>query len=175
MFNKKSIELSLNFIVVIILTLVIFGFGIYFISTLSSQATNLAQLTWSDLDKRISDLACDGSARVCISPSEKEIRRKKYDVFGIKIVNVINDMNFEISVSQSPTAVDKSGNSMPAAPLNINPKVRTVEIKKNDEKQVGVGIEVPSSAKSGRYIFNAEIKTASGPYVKTQIFYVDVP
>ena len=66
MLNKRGIELSLNFLVVLIISIVIFGFGVKFIYNLSSQATDLQQLTIGDLDERIGNLACEGSDRVCV-------------------------------------------------------------------------------------------------------------
>jgi hypothetical protein len=48
--DKRAIELSLNFIVILIISIIIFGFGIRFISKLSSQATELQELTISELE-----------------------------------------------------------------------------------------------------------------------------
>ena len=183
MLNKKSIELSLNFIVIIIISVVIFSFGILFIRNLSQGANEMSQLTLADLDQRISDLACEGSERVCISPDTKTISRKKFDVFGIKIVNVINDQNFDIIVSYPNPLGYKKDNTPIASPpltfnpppLKLNPAKRSVIIKKNEGKRIGIGVEVPANAVSGTYIFNVEIKTASGPYVTLQKFYVNVP
>ncbi len=177
MLNKKSIELSLNFLVVIILTLVIFGFGVLFISKLSKEVTDIRELTFKDLDEKISDLACDGSARVCIGTDRKTIQKKSYDIFGVKIVNVINDQNFEITVSYpNPLGYKKDNTPITNPPLILNPTApRTVAIKKNEEAKIGIAVEVPANAISGTYIFNVQIKTASGLYVPIQKFYVEVP
>ena len=177
MLNKKSIELSLNFLVVIVLTLVIFGFGVWFISHLSKEATNIKEMTFKDLDEKISDLACEGSARVCIGIDRKTIQKKNYDVFGVKIVNVINDQNFEIMASYpNPLGYKKDNTPITSPPLVLNPEApRTVAIKKNEEAKIGIAVEVPATAVSGTYIFNVQIKTASGLYVPIQKFYVEVP
>lgn len=174
MFSKKSIELSMNFLVIIIITIVIFGFGVYFISSLSSQAADITKLTLKDLDDKISDLACDRTSRVCISPDTKTIPRNKYDFFGIKIVNVINDENFNVKVTQSIT-VNKNGNTISGSTLKINPQDRNIQIKKNEGQKIGVGIGVPKNAVSGTYIFNVEIKNGGVLYGNVQKLYVDVP
>ena len=65
--NKKAaVELSLNFLVVLIISIVLFGFGVIFIRNLFSQATDLRDLTLEELDDRIADLICEGTDRVCI-------------------------------------------------------------------------------------------------------------
>ena len=178
MINKKAaIELSLNFIVILIISIVIFGFGIQFISKLSSQATELQDLTISDLDDRIGNLVCESSERVCVGIDRKTIKRTKFDVFGLKIVNILATQNFDIIVSRpSPPGYTKNNVGITSDNLIETPKSRSVVIEKNEEKNLGIGIQVPSSAEPGTYIFNVEIKTADGkPYSQIQKLYVDVP
>ena len=177
MINKKAIELSLNFIVILIISIVIFGFGIQFISRLSSQATEMQDLTISDLDDRIGNLVCESSERICVGIDRKTIKRANFDVFGLKIVNILDTQNFDIIVSRpSPPGYTKNNVGIASDSLIETPKSRSVVIEKNEEKNLGIGIQVPSSAESGTYIFNVEIKTADGkPYSQIQKLYVDVP
>ena len=177
MINKKAIELSLNFIIILIISIIIFGFGIRFISKLSSQATELQDLTIGELDDRIGNLVCEGSDRVCIGIDRKTIKRTKFDVFGVKIVNILDSQNFDITVSRpSPSGYTKNKAAIEKDDLVWNPKSRSVTIEKNEEKNLGIGIQVPSDAVSGTYIFNVEIKTSDGkPYSNVQKVYVDVP
>ena len=177
MTNKKAIELSLNFIVILIISLVIFGFGINFISRLSSQATELQDLTINDLDERIGNLVCESSERVCIGIDRKTIKRSNFGVFGLKIVNILDTQNFDIVVSRPvPSGYTKNNAGISNDNLVWTPKSRSVVIEKNEEKNLGIGIQVPSNAEPGTYIFNVEIKTAGGkPYSQIQKLYVDVP
>ncbi len=175
--DKRAIELSLNFIVILIISIVIFGFGIRFISKLSSQATELQELTISELDERIGNLICEGSDRVCVGIDRKTIKRTKFDVFGVKIINILESQNFDITVSRpAPSGYTKNKQEIPTDSLIWNPKSRGIFIEKNEEKNLGIGIQVPANAVSGTYIFNVEIKTADGkPYSLVQKLYVDVP
>lgn len=175
--DKRAIELSLNFIVILIISIVIFGFGIRFISKLSSQATELQELTISELDERIGNLICEGSDRVCVGIDRKTIKRTKFDVFGVKIINILESQNFDITVSRpAPSGYTKTKQEIPTDSLIWNPKSRSIFMEKNEEKVLGIGIQVPASAVSGTYIFNVEIKTADGkPYSLVQKLYVDVP
>lgn len=176
MINKKAIELSLNFIVILIISLIIFGFGIRFISKLSSQATELQDLTIKDLDETIGNLVCESSERVCVGIDRKTIKRSSFGIFGLKIVNILDTQPFDIIVTRpSPSGYTKNNAAIPNDNLVWNPKSRSVVIEKNEEKNLGIGIQVPSDAEPGTYIFNVEIKTAGGkPYSQIQKLYVDV-
>lgn len=177
MLYKKSIELSLNFIIILILSIIIFGLGVRFISKLSTQATELQEITTSELDERIGNLVCEGSDRVCIGIDRKTIRRTKFDVFGIKLINILEGQNFDIIVSRpSPSGYTKNKQPIDTDGLLWNPKSRSVFIEKNEEKILGIGIQVPANAVSGTYIFDVKIQAADGkPYSSTQKLYVDVP
>lgn len=175
--SKKAIELSLNFIIIIILSIIIFGFGIRFISKLSSQAIELQEVTTSELDERIGNLVCEGSDRVCVGIDRKTIRRTKFDVFGLKIINILDSQSFDVIVSRpSPSGYTRNKQPIPSDQLVWNPKSRSVFIEKNEEKNLGIGIQVPANAVSGTYIFDVKIQAADGkPYSATQKLYVDVP
>ena len=45
------------------------------------------------IDKRIQYFVC-GTEKVCFSTTKKTIHKGKFDVFGIKIINVISDEEF---------------------------------------------------------------------------------
>ncbi|MBI2658857.1 hypothetical protein HYX05_02015 [Candidatus Woesearchaeota archaeon] len=177
MLGKKAIELSLNFIVILVISIIIFGFGVRFISKLSSQATELQEITTAELDERIGNLVCEGSDRVCIGIDRKTIRRTKFDIFGLKIVNILESQNFDIIVERPvPSGYTITKEEIPTDSLIWNPKERSVFIEKNEEKSLGIGVQVPANIVSGTYIFNVRIQAANGdPYSNIQKLYVDVP
>ncbi|MEK6943726.1 MAG: hypothetical protein AABX00_06715 [Nanoarchaeota archaeon] len=176
--KKGAIELSMNFIVVIIISVVLFGFGIYFISRLAAQATELKDMTSGELDEKISNLVCETSDRVCIGIDKKTIQKGKFDVFGVKILNILDTQDFDIRVDHPDGLLGykKDKTEIPLdTPLIINPQERSVKINKNNEQTLGFGIEVPKDATSGTYIFNIEIKVGGELYTPLLKFYVDVP
>lgn len=181
MLNKKAIELSLNFMVVLVISIVIFGFGIRFMSSLFSEADKLKDLTYEQIDKKISDIVCEGTEMVCISTDRKKIQRKNYGVFDIRILNVLDNPNFDaVVLTPSPVGYSKNNNPINGPGLIAIPESRSVTIEKNGEKKIGVGIEVPASAVSGTYIFNVKITNPESQdtdklYVPLQKLYVDVP
>jgi len=162
--NKKSIELSLNFMVIIIISIVIFGFGMVFLSKLASQAEDIRKLTLNQIDGRISSLICEGSDRVCIAVTSKSIQRSKFGIFGVKIFNILETQDFQIEVKPSnPLGFKQDNTPITGPPLIINPLSRTINIGQNEEKDFGIGVQVPPNAPVGStYILNVEIKTSDG-------------
>ena len=185
MFNKKSIELSLNFIVVFIITIVIFAFGVMFISKLASNANSLTQVSTDQLDARISSLNCEGSERACIGNDRKTIERGNYDTFGLNIINILDKKEFSISItppSGPPTGLlgYRKNNAAITNPPNppLIAKVRdSVIIDKNEQAKIGIGVEVPKGAVSGTYILDVNIRQADTGqlYVNVQQIHVHVP
>lgn len=176
---KKGIELSLNFLVTVIIAIVIFGFGIKFIYNLASEATQMETLTAEQLDKRIGELLCDSSDRVCIGVEKKTIQKGKFDVFGVKIINIQDGRNFEITVTIS--GYTKNNEPVKAIGLDkIKLKYReSFFIERNSEKDVGIGVEVAKDANSGTYILDVIVKAINDgvaePYTGLQKLYVEVP
>jgi len=176
---KKGIELSLNFLVTIIIALVIFGFGVRFIYNLASEATELESMTTDELDKKIGQLLCDSTDRVCIGIDKKTIQKGKFDVFGIKVININPGSDFEVQIT--PTGhVKDNGPIVQVEPGSIKLNYRQAFfIDRNEEESLGVGVGVFKDAESGTYILdvNVEQVTSTGavPYAGLHKLYVEVP
>ncbi|MAE43054.1 hypothetical protein CMO93_04735 [Candidatus Woesearchaeota archaeon] len=169
---KKGIELSLNFLVTIIIALTIFGFGIRFISNLASQATELEGLTIEQLDKRIGELLCESTERVCIGVDKRIIPRGKFDIFGIRIINIQNTKDFDIIIERPDIpGYTKKNEEILSDELDWKPKTRTIRLERNEEKEIGIGVRVPKDARSGTYIFDVRVPQ----YSSLHKIYVEVP
>ena len=176
---KKGFELSLNFLVTIIIALVILGFGVRFVYNLASQATQMSDITTEQLDKKIGELLCDSSEMVCIGVDKKTIQKGKYDVFGIKIVNIQDGRNFMLSV----TPVGYTKNNEPITDVGLDKiQVKYKDnffIERNGQKEIGLGVEVAKNANSGTYILDAKVMVtdngAEVQYAGLHKIYVLVP
>ncbi|MBI2651776.1 hypothetical protein HYX01_04855 [Candidatus Woesearchaeota archaeon] len=180
---KKGIELSLNFLVIIIIALVIFGFGIRFIYKLTSEADKLGSVTTEELDEKIGNLFCQNAEKVCMPISKKTIQKGKFGVMGIKITNILDkkqDFSIQINPS-SPAGYTKNNDAIQPSEINKENKIKLkyrqspISIEKNGEEIIGIGIEIPKNAKSGTYIFNVDVGYGTESYGETNKFYVEVP
>jgi hypothetical protein len=167
---KKGIELSLNFIVVIVIALTLFMFGVRFIYNLASEATDLQTLTLTDLDNKIGQLLCDSSDRVCIGQDREAVKRGNFVVFGIKITNIQDRQDFLVTVERpTPGGYTKNNQGIYGDKLTWKPLERTINIGRNEEKELGIGIEVPKDAQAGTYIFDVRVE----PYGTLHKLYIE--
>ena len=175
---KKGMEMSINFLVVIIIAIVIFVFGLKFISDLAFETSNLGSLTIDQLDKRMENLVCDGSEKVCIGTNKKTIRKGKFDVFGVNIINIISEKDFsdEFNIDVKVSKIINKNNKEIVDPVELNKiklKYRTDNfiVEKNSEEDLGIGVEVLKEAISGTYIIDVEVPQ----YDELYKIYVVVP
>ena len=96
--KKAAIELSMNFLVVILLSLVIFGFGINFIYTIMNNSNEISELTLSEIDERIASLMCSDTQRVCIEKDTLRLEPDKIKIFTVKIINIQQGPQFKVVV-----------------------------------------------------------------------------
>lgn len=177
MINKKAIELSLNFLVILIISIIVFGFGVRFLFNLFSSAMDVIKLTEDEIDRQLGDLVCQGNERICIGFDRKTISKGRSDILGIKIINILDSQNFDVVVSQSdPIGYKNDKTPISKSRIQLNPTIRSKYILKNEEDKLGFQIIVPSNAISGTYIFEVQIKDSGGNLYGSNIkFYVDIP
>ena len=172
--KKAAIELSVNFLVILIICIVIFGSSLYILRKFFTHADTLRNTYDERTEKQIEALLDDGS-KVAIPFDKKTISNGEFKTFGFGVLNIINlqaENSFEISIKFNK-AYDRDDtficdDSGPCPPNGIDPdnwltssKVDgtsdgltfTESIKNNEQKKFLLGVE-PSGAKQGTYIFD---------------------
>ncbi len=175
--NKKGIELSINFMVTLILAIVIFTFGIVFARNLLSGAEDITRMTEEDLDDKIGELLCPGDEKVCFGIQTKTLKQDELGIFGVNVLNILGyDADFTLNVQPAGVILKgQSSISTPNPPLQQLPsEPRTERIENNMNKVIGIGIKPPKEARPGKYIFDVTVSYSGGVYGKNKI-YVDVP
>lgn len=166
--NKKGIELTVNFIVVLIIGIAMLGGALMLTSKLFSQAEKYKATVDVNTQNEIRKLITDSDDLVVIYPSRKIISRTKSYNFGIGVQNTIegrDSAKFALAVTLS-SAVDKENNEICKAPYgngifdcgNITNEWivlgSTLDIKKNEIETFAMPVTVEKKAPSGLYIFN---------------------
>jgi hypothetical protein len=100
--KKAAIELSMNFLIIIIISIVIFGFGIWIANKFFTEATGMQLVFDQRTEAEIEQLMDDGS-RVAIPFERAQIYNGKADTIGMGILNVagINPATFRVSINFS--------------------------------------------------------------------------
>jgi len=177
--NKKGFELSINFIVILIISIVVFGFGIKFAYDIMHQAEELKDITLKDIEANLERIMCDSSEKICVGTSTREIRPNKVGFFTVGILNTYDDrQNFYIDVEESESeGIPQIGKKywMLRNELTIEP---------NEQQKVGIAVQVPGGVKKGTYVLNVYVcsdesiscgKNSENRYGATQKLYVVVP
>jgi hypothetical protein len=192
--NKRAMELSANFLVVMILSIVIFSSGIYIATKIFDAAGNKQLNIDLETQRQIERLMFDGS-RVAIPFNTKKAKNGDLPLFGIGILNVLGEQSdFTIKVEFSK-AIDKNNqeitdldphpndwvisaskeNVIDDLPLTIDPFL----ILNNAQKITTIGIEL-NKVPPGTYIYNVDVNCQSpspdctGKYDNTHKIRVEV-
>ncbi|MBW2964985.1 hypothetical protein KY363_06015 [Candidatus Woesearchaeota archaeon] len=179
--NKRGIELSINFIVMLILAIAVFAGGLMFAAKFFGQAEKIRGNMDAQTEKQIEKLLDSGSP-VVIPINTKEIFRNKYDTFGVGVL-AQDSGKFTITVKdKSAYNADKSAITDDFSTW-YEAQPSELELKKNEKGKFLVIVKVPKSAKKGTYIFEASVdfKHATdstqdmSPYDNPIQFIVKVP
>jgi len=159
--NKGAIGLSINFIVIVVISLVILGLGIAFLYQLVGGATETKAILDSKTQSQLERLLVDGGKKVALPIHSAFIYGGDFKSFGIGVLNIDEDTfgtSFSLDVKLSK-AVDSSEKviSSSGADSWLMYSKGPYTIDENEHQSFAIGVKVPKTAKKGTYIFNAKI------------------
>lgn len=166
--QKKGMELSINFIVMLVLAIAVFSGGLMFANKFFRQAGDTKAVLDSQAQRQIAALLDDGSP-VVLPISTKEIRRSKHDTFGLGVLNVEDAQTFTVgweflrAVELPPgrATLCNVGSNCDSDPTTwITQGKDTFELKRNEKTQILFLVDVPSNAERGNYIYKITVKRA---------------
>lgn len=175
--KRGAIGLAINMIVIIILSIVILGLGIAFLQSIMGGANDLK----ADLDAQTSNelerLMMDQNKKVAVPLNTATLFGGDSHVFGVGILNILDDKGFYISIEQTKyinpegdiDVVDRSGNDW------LLYSTDRIDIAQNDHHKEGVLVSLPKEASQGTYIFDVRVTQDNGElYDNVKKFYVEV-
>ncbi len=155
--GKKGIELSINFVVIIVLSVVMLGFGLTLLYKSVGSAWQRVESIGGCDDSAVNDLL--GSQRIAICPStiEKAHRSKTYAAYiGVKSTGTAR-MCFKVTL-RAESGVDPQGQEIPTAYMTNNRVIFTFEkddenflLQPNERKIMPVIAKIPSDTRPGTY------------------------
>ena len=180
--NKRGIELSINFIVMLILAIATFAGGMMFLGKFFTNAQTMRATLDSQTDQQIEKLLDTGSL-VVLPITTKEIFRNKFGTFGVGVladpiastgnyvVTVTQESAYENNPSKTEITSFKGGTDWSIQPSRTQEK----DLKKNEKGKFLIGVTVPSGAKKGTYIFKITVTKNGASYDKPLQMIVKVP
>lgn len=154
--SKKGIELSINFLVTLIIAIVVFGMGLFLANMIFGGGESAAEQSFEDFDKQVGELACYAADNVCVHVKTATIRRGKFKVLAVTVKNALQEQKeFKVVVLNTKMVDAVTGDAVepPNTELLLyglkDGRIETLE--KGEKKTFGIGIEVPEDAESGQY------------------------
>ncbi len=155
--NKKGLELSINFIVITIFSVVILFFGITLAKNMFSEAQEFKAQVDANTQREIEALL-SGGARVAIPLNKAELKSGESESFGLGVLNTLGtsptygNYKFFVYVTEST--------SNPSSYLQTLPNIgqpRSISVENNEKVTMPIGVKVYGNAPSGTYIVNVEV------------------
>jgi hypothetical protein len=177
--NKKGFELSINFIVVLILSIAVFSGGLIFAKKIFSEAQQIKYELDKQTEENLESLL-DSGARFDISTRSKETEPGKVAIFGVGIINVQNSPAiFSVDIS-CITAVGRDQRPLDSPTLTqctdwvAATGLTSISLDRNQKKIIPIGILPPKGTPRGTYGFSVSVSTSAGDYDAPKIVYVTI-
>lgn len=175
---KKGFELSITFLVMLIIAIVVFALGIRFAYNLFKIAPELIDpVLEPQLEEEVT--RCLGSGNiVCIPKNQKEIAIKKTEIFGLGILNQMGEEMYFKVFTDFATAVDEHGDVFDDDVLNnidvtqwTFAKSSAYKLNNNEQEILPLAFEVPLGTKKGTYVFNVGVYYSDSEDVEQDNLY----
>lgn len=185
---KKGLQLSINFIVIIIIAVVLLALGIALLNQFIGGAREIKAELDTRTETQLTELLTGGD-QIALPFNRQTVRRGDAHIFGLGILNIEEDdlSWFRVNISFS-RAVEKDGiteipaSEVPSADEWFRYDQEPFEIGFNEQRKEVIRLEVPTGVQSGTYVFNVRIFGAVSSdmageeqYDVTKKIYVNVP
>jgi len=152
--QKKGLELSINFLVVIILSIVMLSLGIYLVRTFFAQSQELTTEIDDATRNRINELLSFGEI-TALPFNIKEVKAGERGIFGLGVLNV-KPQPTTLQIKVIPVGGFDPLNQPIQADLTTWVKYdpNAFTLQPQEQKENPILIRVPPNAVKGTYIFN---------------------
>lgn len=169
--------MSINALVIIIISLVIFGGGISLLYKLMAGAESFKATLDQKTEAELRRLLEIESQKVALPLHTAYLYPGEFHSFGLGILNIEEEeKEFNIEIRLSKALDEKEDEISP--PPDISGWLLFVpgpySIKPNEYKLIPIGVEAPKNALKGTYIFDVEVLTDGEKYDNIKKFYVIV-
>jgi len=166
--DKRGLELSINFIIILILAIITLAMGILIFNMIFRSGTELEKEVSQQTKDQINNLLMEGDKKVLIPSFFKELESGDQHAFGLGIRNYGNRQEFTILI-EFDLAVDRENNDKTSEAVASHEvdkwhfeQIGPIVIDSNDLEVVSVPIRPGNRAKNGWiYVFNVEVLDGS--------------
>lgn len=176
--KKKAFELSINFLVVLIITLVVFGFALAFAYKFFGKSEQLKASIDLKTKSEIQSLIMSQGMKVAVYPTQISMLSGKAESFGVGILNVVGtgpSTEFHINIACTKY-IPSGGGSGGSCGNNMKLAYEDTKTIPNNKDDIAAGvISASKDAPSGTYIFDITVSYGSNlNYGGLQKVYVKI-
>ncbi len=157
MLNKKAIQLSVNFLVVVILSLVMLGMGMFLLTQFFDFGEEIKDQI-SEKEEEAIEAALQQGELISIPLYSKTVEKGETELFGYGVYNVEVPSDFKIV---DVGGIDENGESFSTDDWLVYDDSEFY-LEKNEQKKGEIAVTVPDDAVIGTYVFTFEVKRKDG-------------
>ena len=168
--RKRAIQLSVNFLVMFVLGIIMFGLAMSFLYLIFGQAQDLNQMTRDDIENRVTELQCQARDVVCISGNREEYNAGETAFVGVFIYNIYDEeQKYSLEITKG-AAVDRQKEPITDEETKAIISAKNITIQSNQQDKVGVAIELPTDTPQGTYSYSLHVHAGSKSTEKKKIY-----
>jgi len=155
--NRRGMQLSVNFVVMLILAITIFAFGIAFLNKLFPRVHEYRGYLDEQTEAQLESLLSQGQ-RVAIPITNKRIKAGDAAVFGVGLLNIDpEDTHFYFRITVENGYAFDSNEEQIANSFHAPLYTPEHELKNNQNKKITVVLPSAKNTRKGTYVFNVYV------------------
>lgn len=189
MISKKGFELSINFLVILILTVATFGGGLILARKMFSSAGDIKDKISDQQEKQIQEMMLNGDELVVLPVNKKTLSMNSHGIVGLGINNVLKSNGISksntfrvgvklstvqfkdqagVSCFNTATKVWTKSDSCGMDPNNFIKMIASdYPVNVNDQYVVEIPLIIPKTGYRGTYVYNVNVSYQDGASFKS--------
>ena len=183
--KKGAIELSINMLVVIIISIVVLAAGITLLYKFLAGAQDLQVTLDAKTEEEIQHLLLQEGKLVALPINKAVLSRGEQKIFGLGVLNVgtANSANQNSPIETFNVLISPFAYIPPAGLQQDNPPTGSwvlfddsaFKLGQQEQHSLGIMVSVPTDAATGIYLFDVSVRRSDGkPYGQIQKIQIDV-
>ena len=155
--NKRGIELSVNFLVMLILSLIVFMFGLYLVYQFFGTATELQTQLDEQTEKELQAMLISGE-RVALPKAQINLQRGKSYTFGLGILNTLGaEKEFSVNILTGPAYRGTEEITYTGEYGLATIPAKTYSIKNTEQRLLAIPVRVNQDAQIGTHTLDVRV------------------
>ena len=177
--NKKgAIGLSMNVLVVIIISLVVLGMGVAMLYSFIGGASDIKTKLDAKTNAELERLLVNQGKMVALPLHVADVERGDMHIFGIGIMN-IGDVGEQFFITVELSNAYNENDEDITSSVGVSSEWflfndEAINIQEGDNIKEVIAVIVPKGATKGQYVFTARVSANNEPYGNKQKFIVNV-